>query len=78
MPFGRRIAERPEIGRGRSVGRPGPRRIGLIYSRFAGMSQALWAALSDDGHSVVRPEDIGYATPLSSEDMARFAEQAGP
>jgi putative two-component system hydrogenase maturation factor HypX/HoxX len=52
--------------------------IALLYSRFAGMPQALWAALRDDGHHVVRPEDLGYTPPLSPEAMRRFAEQAEP
>ena len=33
-------------------------RIGLLYTRFAGMPQALWAALREDGHEVIRPEDL--------------------
>lgn len=53
-------------------------RIGLIYTRFGAMPQAMWAALRDDGHSVVRPEDLGYATPLSPAAMVRFAERAAP
>jgi putative two-component system hydrogenase maturation factor HypX/HoxX len=53
-------------------------RVGLIYTRFAAMPQAMWAALRDDGHTVVRPEDMGYETPLSPEDMVRFAERANP
>jgi putative two-component system hydrogenase maturation factor HypX/HoxX len=52
-------------------------RVGLVYSRFAGMPQAMWGALRDDGHDVVRPEDLGFDTPLSPEDMAAFAERAG-
>ena len=51
-------------------------RVGLIYSRFAGMPQAMWGALRDDGHDVVRPEDLGFETPLSAEGMTAFAEQA--
>jgi putative two-component system hydrogenase maturation factor HypX/HoxX len=53
-------------------------RVGLMYTRFAGMAQALWAALRDDGHTVVRPEDLGYDTPLSPAAMVRFAERAAP
>jgi hypothetical protein len=30
-------------------------RIGLLYTRFASMPQALWAALREDGHEVIRP-----------------------
>ena len=33
-------------------------RIGLLYTRFASMPQALWAALGEDGHEVIRPEDL--------------------
>ena len=33
-------------------------RIGLLYSRFAGMPQALWAALHEDGQEVIRPEGL--------------------
>jgi putative two-component system hydrogenase maturation factor HypX/HoxX len=78
IPPGSRITEPRELGPARCIGRPVSWRIGLIYSRFAGMPQALWTALSDDGHSVVRPEDIGYDTPLSPDEMVRFAEQADP
>jgi hypothetical protein len=28
----------------------------LLNTRFAGMPQALWAALREDGHEVIRPE----------------------
>ena len=35
-------------------------RIALVYSGFGGMAQALWAGLRDDGHEVVRPEDLGF------------------
>ena len=31
-------------------------RIGLLYTRFASMPQALGAALREDGHEVIRPE----------------------
>lgn len=31
-------------------------RIGLLYTRFASMPRALWAALREDGHEVIRPE----------------------
>jgi putative two-component system hydrogenase maturation factor HypX/HoxX len=53
-------------------------RIGLLYSRFAGMPQALWAALGEDGHDVIRPEDLQIPTPMSAEDMVRFARLAAP
>src|SRR4030095_6649170 len=53
-------------------------RIGLLYSRFASMPQALWAALREDGHDVIRPEDLQIRTPLSAEDMIRFARLAAP
>jgi hypothetical protein len=33
-------------------------RIGLLYTRFASMPQALWAALREDGHDVIRPKDL--------------------
>jgi methionyl-tRNA formyltransferase len=42
------------------------------------MAQALWGGLRDDGHEVVRPEDLGFEPPLSPGDMLRFAELAGP
>ena len=78
IPPGGPITDPRELGPARSIDPRVTWRIGLIYSRFAGMPQAIWTALSDDGHSVVRPEDIGYDTPLSPEDMVRFAEQADP
>ena len=53
-------------------------RVGLLYTRFASMPQALWAALREDGHEVIRPEDMGLRTPMSSDDMARFARLAAP
>ena len=53
-------------------------RIALVYSGFGGMAQALWAGLRDDGHEVVRPEDLGFEPPLSPDDMLRFAELADP
>jgi putative two-component system hydrogenase maturation factor HypX/HoxX len=53
-------------------------RIGLLYSRFASMPQALWAALREDGHDVIRPEDLQIRTPMSAEDMTRFARLAAP
>jgi putative two-component system hydrogenase maturation factor HypX/HoxX len=53
-------------------------RVGLIYTRFATMPQAMWGALRDDGHTVVRPEDMGLETPLSPEGMVRFARRAAP
>jgi hypothetical protein len=33
-------------------------RIGLRYTRFASMPQALWADLREDGHEVIRPKDL--------------------
>jgi hypothetical protein len=33
-------------------------RIGVQYTRFASLPQALWAALLEDGHEVIRPEDL--------------------
>jgi hypothetical protein len=53
-------------------------RIGLLYTRFASMPQALWAALQEDGHDVIRPEDLEIGVPMSSEDMIRFARLAAP
>lgn len=53
-------------------------RIGLLYTRFASMPQALWAALREDGHDVIRPEDLQIRTPMSAEDMTRFARLAAP
>jgi putative two-component system protein, hydrogenase maturation factor HypX/HoxX len=53
-------------------------RIGLLYTRFASMPQALWAALREDGHDVIRPEDLQIRTPMSAEDMTRFATLAAP
>jgi putative two-component system protein, hydrogenase maturation factor HypX/HoxX len=53
-------------------------RIGLLYTRFASMPQALWAALREDGHEVIRPEDLQIRTPMSAEDMTRFARLAAP
>jgi hypothetical protein len=37
-------------------------RIGSLYIRFAGMPQALWAALHEDGHEVIRTEDLQIRT----------------
>jgi hypothetical protein len=37
-------------------------RIRLLYTRFASMPQALWAALREDGHEVIRPEDLQIRT----------------
>ena len=42
------------------------------------MPQALWAALREDGHEVIRPEDLQIPTPMSAEDMTRFARLAAP
>jgi putative two-component system protein, hydrogenase maturation factor HypX/HoxX len=53
-------------------------RIGVLYTRFASMPQALWAALREDGHDVIRPEDLEIPTPMSAEDMTRFARLAAP
>lgn len=53
-------------------------RIGLLYTRFASMPQALWAALREDGHDVIRPEDLQIRTPMAAEDMIRFARLAAP
>ena len=53
-------------------------RIGLLYTRFASMPQALWAALREDGHDVIRPEDLQIRTPMSAGDMIWFARLAAP
>jgi putative two-component system protein, hydrogenase maturation factor HypX/HoxX len=53
-------------------------RVGLLYTRFAGMPQAMWAALRDDGHDVIRPEDVGFGTPMTAEAMAAFARLVDP
>ena len=37
-------------------------RIGLLYTRFVSMPQALWASLREDGHEVIRPEDLQIRT----------------
>jgi hypothetical protein len=50
----------------------------LLYTRFASMPQALWAALREEGHEVIRPEDPQIRTPMSTEDVARFARLAAP
>jgi putative two-component system protein, hydrogenase maturation factor HypX/HoxX len=42
------------------------------------MPQALWAAVREDGHDVIRPEDLEIRTPMSAEDMTRFARLAAP
>src|SRR4029453_1699727 len=39
-------------------GRPMGFRTGGQYPRFASLPQALWAALLEDGHEVIRPEDL--------------------
>src|SRR6476646_4253836 len=64
-------------GRGMTMGNAKYIRIALVYSGFGGMAQALWAGLRDDGHEVVRPEDLGFEPPLTPDDMLRFAELAG-
>ena len=51
-------------------------RIGLLYTRFSSMPQALWVALREDGHEVIRPEDLEIRTPMSAKDMTRFARLA--
>jgi len=53
-------------------------RVGLIYTRFSGMPQAMWSALREDGHEVIRPEDLGIAVPMSPDGMSRFATMADP
>jgi putative two-component system hydrogenase maturation factor HypX/HoxX len=53
-------------------------RVGLLYTRWGSLPQALWAALTDDRHQVIRPEDLGFTPPLSADAMLRFAEQADP
>jgi putative two-component system protein, hydrogenase maturation factor HypX/HoxX len=53
-------------------------RVGLTYTSFSGMPQAMWAALREDGHDVIRPEDLGFPTPMSAEDMRRFARRTDP
>jgi putative two-component system protein, hydrogenase maturation factor HypX/HoxX len=54
-------------------------RVGLLYTRFGSMAQALWAALGgDDGHQVIRPEDLGFTPPLSADAMLAFARRAAP
>jgi hypothetical protein len=40
-------------------------RIGLLYTRFASMPPALWPALHEDGHDVIRPEDLQIRTRAS-------------
>ena len=40
-------------------------RIGSLYTRFVSMPQALWAALREDGHEVIRPEDLQIRTRAS-------------
>jgi hypothetical protein len=42
------------------------------------MPHSLWAALREDGHDVIRPEDLQFRTPMSAEDMTRFARLAAP
>jgi putative two-component system protein, hydrogenase maturation factor HypX/HoxX len=51
-------------------------RVGLLYTRFGSMAQALYSALRDDGHEVVRPEDLEFSPPLSATAILRFAERA--
>ena len=53
-------------------------RVGLLYTRFGSMAQALWSALRDDRHEVIRPEDLGFTPPLSAAAMLNFAELAAP
>jgi putative two-component system protein, hydrogenase maturation factor HypX/HoxX len=59
------------------VGRVGFR-VGLLYSKFAGMPQAIWAALRDDGHDVIRPEEVGFDPPMSPQAMTSFARLVDP
>jgi putative two-component system protein, hydrogenase maturation factor HypX/HoxX len=51
-------------------------RVGLLYTSFGSMPQALWTALRDDRQEVIRPEDLGFRPPLSAAAMQRFAELA--
>ena len=37
-------------------------RIGSLYTRFVSTPQALGAALREDGHEVIRPEDLQIRT----------------
>jgi putative two-component system hydrogenase maturation factor HypX/HoxX len=53
-------------------------RIGLLYTRFASVPQALWAGLRENGHDVIRPVDLQVRTPVWAEDMIRFARLAAP
>jgi putative two-component system protein, hydrogenase maturation factor HypX/HoxX len=53
-------------------------RVGLLYTKFGSMAQALWSALRDDRHEVIRSEDLGFTPPLSADAMLRFAELAAP
>jgi hypothetical protein len=46
-------------------------RIGSLYTRFASMPQALWAALCEDGHEVIRPEDLQIPTRASEATGVR-------
>ena len=65
------------VSSGRATGQVGFR-VGLIYTRFSGMPQAMWAALREDRHDVIRPEDLGIATPMSPDGMREFASLADP
>jgi putative two-component system hydrogenase maturation factor HypX/HoxX len=53
-------------------------RVALLYTRFGSMAQAFWTTLRDDGHEVIRPEDLGFTPPLSADAMLAFAELAAP
>jgi hypothetical protein len=46
-------------------------RIGLHYTRFVSMPQALWAALCEDGHEVLRPDDLQIRTRASGATGVR-------
>jgi hypothetical protein len=59
-------------------GRPMGFRIGSLYTRFVSMPQALWAALCEDGHEVIRPEDLQIRTRASGRPESVLAVLGDP
>jgi hypothetical protein len=53
-------------------------RIGSLYTRFVSMPQALWAALCEDGHEVIRPEDLQIRTRASGRPESALAVLGDP
>jgi len=53
-------------------------RIGSRYTRFVSMSQALWAALCEDGHEIIRPDNLQIRTQACGVSGAVLAVLGDP